>query len=151
MSYDMTVERLIDGTPEEVFDAFIDREAMKEWYAIQPDWETDVQSHDSTVGGRTTIVFGGAEKYREDVTYSVIDRPHRIVYREDMRRVSDGGGFLTEVTVTFVPQGDKTLLTLVQSGFHDAARRDAHQQGWPQFIDRFEQVVAKRRAAHGHP
>jgi uncharacterized protein YndB with AHSA1/START domain len=62
-----------------------------------------------------------------------------------MRRVSDDAGFVTQVTVTFVAQGDKTVLTLVQAGFHNSERRDAHQGGWPQFLDRFENVVAKRR------
>ena len=34
MSYELRVERLIDATPEEVFDAYTDPEAMKVWFTI---------------------------------------------------------------------------------------------------------------------
>jgi uncharacterized protein YndB with AHSA1/START domain len=147
VSYDMKLERLIDATPEEVFDAFTDRDAMKEWYTLDAGWAADVAAYDPRVGGRTTVVFGGEQKFREDITYVEIGRPHRLVYEEDMRRVADGAGYVTRVSVTFEAQDGKTLLTLVQEGFHVAERRDAHEQGWPQFINRLEQVIAKRRAA----
>jgi hypothetical protein len=35
-------------------------------------------------------------------------------------------------------------MTIVQTGFPDAAIRDDHQGGWPGFIDRLEQVVTQR-------
>jgi uncharacterized protein YndB with AHSA1/START domain len=143
----MRVERVIDATPEEVFDAFTDRDAMKEWYTLGDGWSADVPSYDPKVGGHTTVIFGGDEKFREDITYVEMDRPRRLVYEEDMRRVADGGGYVTRVTVTFDAQAGKTLLTLVQEGFHVAERRDAHTQGWPQFLTRLEAVVAARKAA----
>jgi uncharacterized protein YndB with AHSA1/START domain len=34
MSYDMKVERLIDASPEEVFDAYTNPEAQKVWFTI---------------------------------------------------------------------------------------------------------------------
>lgn len=145
MSYDLTLERLIDAAPEEVFDAFVDADAMKEWYRLEPGWDTEVPAHDPKVGGRTSVVFGGDEKYREDITYTELDRPNRIVYKEKMGRVVQGDFFVTEVTVTFVAQDSKTLLTLTQTGFEQKERRDAHVGGWPSFLDRLEQVVAKRR------
>jgi uncharacterized protein YndB with AHSA1/START domain len=147
MSYDLRLERLIDAAPEEVFDAFVDRDAMKDWYRLEPSWETDVPDHDPRVGGHTSVVFGGEEKYREDITYAELDRPSRIVYEEKMGRVVQGDFFVTRVVVTLEAQGTKTLLTLVQEGFHDEARRDAHQGGWPQFLDRLEHVVAARRTS----
>ena len=147
MTYDLTLERLIDATPEEVFDAFVDGDAIKEWYRIQPDWDTTVEACDARVGGKMSVIFGGDEKYREDAIYEEIDRPHRLVYEETMSRVAQGGSFTTRVTVTFEAQDGKTLLTLVQEGFHDKDRRDAHQGGWPQFLARLEAVVTERRAA----
>ena len=147
MTYDLKLERLIDGTPEEVFDAFIDGEAIKEWYRIQPDWQTEVLAAEGRVGGTMTVTFGAEEKYREEATYIELDRPRRIVYEEKMGRVADGASFTTTVTVTLERQDGKTLLTLVQEGFHVKERRDAHEQGWPQFLSRLDEVVAKRRAA----
>lgn len=148
MSHDLKLERLIDGTPDEAFDAFTEADAMSEWYKIDPNWTADLQAHDLRVGGTTTIVFGGPDqKFREDVTYTEVERPNRLVYSETMRRLPDEEGFTTTVTVTFETQDGKTLLTLVQAGFHDAGRRDAHQGGWPQFLDRLDKVVASRRTA----
>jgi uncharacterized protein YndB with AHSA1/START domain len=120
---------------------------MKDWYRLETAWETEVPDHDPRVGGHTSIVFGGDEKYREDITYTELDRPNRIVYEEKMGRVVQGDFFITRVIVTFEAQDGKTLLTLVQEGFQDEARRDAHQGGWPQFLERLEQVVQARRAS----
>jgi uncharacterized protein YndB with AHSA1/START domain len=145
MSYEMKVERLIDATPENVFDAFIDGDAIKDWYRLDPNWETSVEACDARVGGRTRVFFGGDEKYREDITYEVLERPHRIVYEEQMRRVEHEGTEATRVTVTFDAQDGKTLVTLVQSGFAQKERRDMHEQGWPQFLARLDEVLASRR------
>jgi len=147
MTYDLKVERLIDATPEEVFDAFVDDDAMKEWYRLQPDWTATVDSYDPKVGGTTSITFGGDEHYREDIAYTELDRPKRIAYTETMRRLPEGqGSMVTTVVVTFEAQGGKTLVTLEQLGFEDAARRDAHQGGWPQFLARLDEVVRARVA-----
>ncbi len=148
MTYDMRVERLIEATQEEVFDAFVDADAMKEWYKLEPGWTTSIESYDPRVGGTTSITFGGEERYREDVAYTDIDRPHRIVYTETMRRLEDASGsMVTTVVVTFEAQGEKTLVVLEQLGFESAERRDAHQGGWPQFLARLDGYLADRRAA----
>jgi len=147
MSYDLKVERLIDATPEEVFDAFVDGDAMKEWYRLFDDWEVTVGACDPRAGGHTSVTFGGDEKFREDITYAELDRPNRIVYEEKMSRVEQGDGFVTTVVVTFTPQDGKTLITLEQLGFESEERRDAHTQGWPQFLARLAEVVVERKAA----
>jgi uncharacterized protein YndB with AHSA1/START domain len=57
VSHDLTVERLLDATPEVAFDAFVDPNSQKELYAEAPDWlvESDCELR---VGGRWTITFG---------------------------------------------------------------------------------------------
>ena len=147
MSHDLKIEKLVDGTPDEVFDAFTQADAMLEWYVDNPGWEVEILSCDVRVGGTTSVRFGsGAEKYREDMTYSEVARPSRLVYDEDFV-MPDGSSFLTHITVTFEDQNGKTLLTIVQTGFPNAEQRDAHQGGWPNFLDRLEQVVIKGRAS----
>jgi len=145
MSHDLRIERLIDGTPDEVFDAFVDPDAMHEWYRDNPGWNVEVRSCDVRVGGTTIVAFGPDDKrYVEEMTYSEVARPSRLVYAE--RFVNpDGSAFDTLITLTLEAQNGKTLLTIVQTGFPDAGERDAHQGGWPGFIDRLERVVAARR------
>ncbi len=145
MSHDLRIEKLVDGTPDEVFDAFTDADAMREWYIDNPGWEVEILSCDLRVGGTTSVRFGsGAEKYREDMTYTEVERPARLVYDEDFV-MPDGSSFLTHITVTFEDQAGKTLMTIVQTGFPNVEQRDAHQGGWPGFLNRLEQVVTKAR------
>jgi uncharacterized protein YndB with AHSA1/START domain len=148
MSYDLRVERLLDGTPDEVFDAFTDEEAMLEWYQDNPGWQVEVLACDTSVGGSTIVWFGpgAGQRYVEEMTYTEVDRPGRLAYSE-IFRMPDGSNFETAITITFEAQDGKTLMTIVQTGFPNAEERDGHQAGWPGFIDRLERVVAKRRAA----
>ena len=46
------------------------------------------------------------------------------------------------VTVTFKPDGDGTLLTLLHEQFFDEDARDRHQQGWSGAIDKLEKLFA---------
>jgi uncharacterized protein YndB with AHSA1/START domain len=145
MSNDVRIERLLDGTPDEIFEAFTDPGAMLEWYQDNPGWNVEVRACDVRVGGTTIVAFGpGDERYIEEMTYSTVDRPSRIAYTE-VFRMPDGSSFTTEVAITFDAQDAKTLMTIVQTGFPNTEIRDAHQNGWPGFIDRLERVVAKRR------
>jgi uncharacterized protein YndB with AHSA1/START domain len=78
------------------------------------------------------------------MTYTEVAVPHRLAYDEKFV-MPDGSSFDTVITVTFDAQNGKTLVTIVQTGFPNAEQRDAHQGGWPNFIDRLEQVVVQRR------
>jgi hypothetical protein len=75
-----------------------------------------------------------------------VRRPYRLAYRSRFH-LPDGSSFDTDLVVTFEPRQGKTLLTIVQSGFERIEHRDAHQGGWPGFIDRLVRVVAARQAA----
>jgi uncharacterized protein YndB with AHSA1/START domain len=148
VSYDLRIERLIDGTPDEVFEAFTDADAMKIWYEDNPGWNVDVVACDLRVGGTTIVAFGpdGDAPYKEEMTYTDVVRPNRVAYDEKFV-MPDGSSFDTVITVTFDAQNGKTLMTIVQTGFPNTEHRDAHQGGWPGFIDRLERVVTARRAA----
>lgn len=146
MSHDLRVERLLDGTPDEVFDAFTDPDAMLEWYQDNPGWNVEVCACDVRVGGTTIVAFGpGDDRYTEHMTYTEVARGQRLVYNERFG-FPDGNGYDTIVTITFETQDGKTLVTIVQTGFPSTVERDGHQSGWPGFIDRLERVVAKRRS-----
>jgi uncharacterized protein YndB with AHSA1/START domain len=147
MSYDLRIERLLDGTPDEIFDTFVDPVAIKEWYQLRSDWEVAVLSCDARTGGTTSVEFGSPNegwKCREDMTYTVVERPGKLAYNQVF--TSGDESYHTVVTFTFEPQDSKTLLTLVETGYPNAEERDAHENGWPGFIDRLEQVAIARRA-----
>lgn len=152
MSYDLHVERLMDATREEAFDAFLAREAIEDWYRVEPQWHAEVVAYDARVGGTTSVVFADPQvgwSCREDMTYRELTRPDRIVYDQLFTATKDSqsNAYETMVTVTFTEQDGKTLLSLSETGYPEASERDAHANGWPAFLDRLERVVMDRRAA----
>ncbi len=144
MTYDLRIERLIDATPEAVFDAFVDPEAQKVLYDNEEERDWTVESElDLRVGGTWTIVFGkvGEVPFRETNTFTDVDRPRRLVFTSTMFKGKYGGSFDTTVTVTFEDREGKTLLTIFQTGFENREERDMIQGGWPSIIDALERVI----------
>ena len=146
MSHDLRVERWFDATPEEVFDAYTDPAAQREWYQDQPGWIVQAEC-DLRVGGRWTVAFGppGAEPYRETNVFEQVDRPGRLVYTSRVT-MPDGPSFDTGIEVTFQERDGRTQMTIVHTGFTNAELRDDHRGGWPGFLDRLERVVDARVA-----
>lgn len=144
MSHDLTVERLLDATPEVAFDAFVDPDAQMELYADAPDWVVESQC-DLRIGGRWTITFGapGSEPARETNVFEEIDRPRCLVFRSTMR-MPDGSRLDTRITVTFELERGKTRMRLVQSGFPTAELRDGFENGWGSILDGLERLVQAR-------
>jgi uncharacterized protein YndB with AHSA1/START domain len=141
MSFDVRIERLLDTTPETAFDRWVDPVFMSRWYAPQEGWVAEAAS-DARVGGAWSATFGpaGGERWREHGVYTEVDRPHRLEYT-CIFTFPDGRSFETRVTVTFEARDGKTLLTLVDAGFPSEEMRNAHQNGWPGFIDAFERTL----------
>jgi uncharacterized protein YndB with AHSA1/START domain len=147
VTYDLRLERLINATPEEVFDAFTDPKAQQEWYQDQPGWVVDATC-ELRPGGRWVVAFGppNAAPYRESAVFTEVKRPLRVAYKSTFH-MPDGRSFDTTLVVTFEARQGKTLLTIVQSGFEREQDRNDHQGGWPGFLERLERVVAARKAA----
>ena len=146
MSHDLRVERWFDATPEEVFDAYTDPAAQREWYQDQPGWIVQAEC-DLRVGGQWTVAFGppGAEPYRETNVFKQVDRPRRLVYTSRVT-MPDGSSFDTGMEVTFQERDGRTQMTIVHTGFPSAKLRDDHRGGWSGFLDRLEWVVDARVA-----
>ena len=144
MSHDLHVERWFDATPEEVFDAYTDPAAQREWDQDQPGWIVQAEC-DLRVGGRWTVAFGppGAEPYRETNVFKQVDRPRSLVYTSRVT-MPDGSSFDTGMEVNFQERDGRTQMTIVHTGFPRAELRDDHQGGWPGFLDRLERIVDVR-------
>ena len=154
MTYDLTIERVIDAPPDVVFDAFVDPAAQEFLYGDEDEPTWTVRSElDLRVGGMWTIEFGraGEEPYRETNVFTEIDRPRRLAFDSTMAMGEDGrrkGGrdFRTQLVVTFEDRDGKTLITIVQTGFEHQEDRDGVQGGWGSILDALERVVARRVA-----
>ena len=146
MSHDLRVERLIDATPEEVFEAYTNPEAQKIWFTIlNPDMIVENEV-DLRVGGEWMITWGFTreEMFRETNVFEVVDRPHRLVSKSSYT-APDGSILETDVEVKFRDEGGKTLMTVVQSGFVDEGLRDfLADKAWIGAFDRLNAYFAAK-------
>ena len=145
MSYELRLERLYDASPEVVFDAFTDPATQVELHGLdQRGWKIHRAETDLRVGGTATYVMGpeGEEPDTETRVFTVIDRPHRLVFTHSMQIAEwDGRRVDTEMTITFEDRDGKTLLTKVQTGFESEEDRDAFMGGWPTYLETLKGVV----------
>jgi hypothetical protein len=58
----------------------------------------------------------------------------------------DGSRLDTRVEVAFEPEGGKTRMTLVQTGFPTAEMRDEYGSGWASILDALGRVATTRVA-----
>jgi uncharacterized protein YndB with AHSA1/START domain len=148
VTYELRIERVIDGPRESVFDAFVDPGAQRLLYGDPetPGWSVTSQLA-LQLGGKWTIDFGKPQLFnRETNVFTEIDRPRRLVFDSTMYIAEQGHSFDTKLVVTFEERGASTLATIIQSGFERREDRDTIKGGWPSILDALEDLVAGRIA-----
>ena len=146
MTYELRVERLIAATPEEVFEAYTNPEAMKIWFQLLGEPMIVENEVDLRVGGKWVSAWGFTpdQLFRETNVFEVVDRPHRLVSKST-GSTPDGLTLDTDVEVTFQEQDGKTLMTVVQRGFPEEEMKDFFAtQAWIGAFDRLEAYFATR-------
>jgi uncharacterized protein YndB with AHSA1/START domain len=146
MSLDVEVARLIDATPEEVFDAFTGPEGQDAFYGQDdPGWIVR-SGCDLRVGGVWTMEFGPSPRqlYRHRHVFEVIERPRRLLLASTETRL-DGSSFHTKLEFTFEARDGKTLMTMTQRGFPTAELREEHERGVPNALARLERLIELSR------
>ena len=149
MTNELRVERLIAATPEEVFEAYTDPEAMKIWFQLLGAPMIVEVEVDLRVGGKMVAAWGFApdQLFRETNLFEVVDRPHRIVAKST-GSTPDGETLDTDVEVLFQERDGKTLMTVIQTGFPDEETRDFFATtAWIGAFDRIEAYFATRIVA----
>jgi uncharacterized protein YndB with AHSA1/START domain len=145
MRLDVEFARLIDATPDEIFDAFTEPDGQEAFYGQDdPGWI--VESHcDLRVGGVWTVEFGPSrpELYRHRHVFEMIERPRRLVLASTETRL-DGSSVHTKLEFTFEAEGGKTLMAMVQKGFPTIELRDEHERGVPNAFARLAKLIRAR-------
>ena len=135
-----TIEReiFIEATPEVVFDVISQPEHMQQWFPDEADYEL-------VEGATGTIRFGDPEAGGAIEPFTVVEvsYPTRFAFRW-----IQPPGLL--VTFTLASARGGTLLTLVESGFHEMGWDDAtieatyadHVAGWDELLPRVVPYIA---------
>ena len=130
-----------------VFDTFVDPDTQEELHGSdQEGWTVHRSETDISVGGTSTIVMGpdGKEPDTETRVYSVVDRPHRLVFRYGMKVADLGRTIDTEITITFEDRDGGTWFTMVETGFEREEDRDGFMEGWPEYLETLGRILKAR-------
>jgi uncharacterized protein YndB with AHSA1/START domain len=154
VTYDLTIERLLDAPPDLVFDTIVDPAYQEDIFAdLVEGWTVRRFEIDLRVGGTWTVEYGprdgsGPSDMITNV-FTQIDRPRRLDYDVTMF-VSEWDRTVTyHETIAFEDQGGKTLVSLVESGFETEADRDAFESGTPTWLESVQRVAEARAAEAG--
>src|SRR5580704_3491902 len=134
----LQVRRVFDASPEELFDAWFEREQWQAW--IGPEGcQCDVPVLEPKVGGRYRILMhltDGREIPVEGV-FQTVDRPRALVFTWGW--ALSGGS--TTVRLTFKAVEGGTELTLIHEGLPTAEAREGHGKGWNSALNKLARYV----------
>ena len=121
---EVKIERTIPAPCAEVFEAWLDPKVPgTTWNAA------DKFILDPKVDGLFYWSMKGTAHYGR---FTEIERPGTIKHTWMSPNTS---GLESTVTLTFQPQGENTLMTIVHSGLPDTEQARGHEKGWTYFID----------------
>ncbi|MGA7362183.1 MAG: SRPBCC domain-containing protein [Candidatus Dormiibacterota bacterium] len=147
----IVIERTLHASPEQVFDAFADRDQLTKWWWPN-DFTCPAAEVDLRVGGRYRLAMEWPDSIPDEARFShslvgeyyEIDRPHRLVMSG--RAVNDEQGelFATLIEVTLEARDEGTALTIRQSYFEPMPPAEAMggaEQGWCEQLDKLERLL----------
>jgi uncharacterized protein YndB with AHSA1/START domain len=132
----VVVRRTIAATAEELFDAWLDPEAMAIW--MRPgSIQTTVAKVDPTVGGRYEIMMRSAtETYPHTGVYRVINRPRQLAFTWISRGTEERESL---VTVEFVARDAGTEVIVMHEQL-PAGAAPSHTDGWTSALARLDEA-----------
>jgi uncharacterized protein YndB with AHSA1/START domain len=135
----LTIKRRFNAPPAKVYTAWTDPQMIARWFGPAGVERVEAES-DLRVGGHYSIAMH-VPGDRHDVlgVYREIVPNQKLVYTWAWKSTPERDSL---VTVTFKPDGEGTMLTLLHEHFFDADARDRHQHGWAGAIDKLEKLLA---------
>jgi uncharacterized protein YndB with AHSA1/START domain len=101
---------------------------------------------DPRIGGRFHVAFSTPDGEQHDVSgvYKEVVPEEKLVFSWAWRTTLERE---SQVTLTFRPDGDGTVLILTHEQFFDAPARDRHHRGWNGCLDRLEHYILEEALA----
>jgi uncharacterized protein YndB with AHSA1/START domain len=140
----LTLRRTYNAPREKVFQAWIDPQALKQWYAPSDAFKTPVAQTDPKVGGRYRIEMIDPEGKRHCVVgrYEEVKPPERLVFTWAWEQDEHGTGDDTVVTLEFRDLGGRTELILTHERFASEKAREMHEHGHGGCLERLARFLA---------
>jgi uncharacterized protein YndB with AHSA1/START domain len=136
----LTLVRKFNATPEKVWRALTQPEALKQWMAPSDEFSIPLAEADVRVGGRYHLIMKSPDGEEHDVSgvYREVVAHRRLVYTWAWKSTPERESL---VTWELRAAGGGTELTLRHEQFADEESRDKHQHGWTGCIARLERFL----------
>lgn len=133
----VVVRRTIAAPAEDIFDAWLDPEALSEW--MRPGTIKRSQARtDARVGGKyEVLMFGESGEILHHGVYRQIDRPRRLVFTWHS---PFAGEQETLVTVDFIAQADQRTEVIVTHEQLPEEARASHSRGWTSGLQHLDEA-----------
>ncbi|HEX4026347.1 MAG TPA: SRPBCC domain-containing protein [Rhizomicrobium sp.] len=134
----LQVRRVFAASPEELFDAWFEREQWQAW--IGPEGcQCEVPLLEPRVGGRYRIQMhlSDGREIPVEGEFKTVDRPRTLVFTWGWA-LSEGS---TLVRLAFKPVEGGTELTLIHEGLPTAEAREGHGKGWNSALNKLSRYV----------
>jgi uncharacterized protein YndB with AHSA1/START domain len=134
---ELTITRTFAAPRTLVFRVWTQPEHFTQWLGAK-DFVTTFCQMDVRSGGTYQACIQspqGSDHWMQGVYHEIIE-PERLVFTFAWLDEDGQPKHETLVTVTFVEQGDRTLMTFHQAIFESTESRNLHQSGWDECFDR---------------
>ena len=139
----LALTRTYDASPEAVWRAWTDPEALKVWFKPEDAFTIAAAEADVRVGGRFRIrmISGEGEEHEASGVYREVIPNRKLVMTWRWKSAPEEESLLG---VTFRPSGRGTELELKHEGFVEIDERISHEEGWKGSLALLERHLAPR-------
>jgi uncharacterized protein YndB with AHSA1/START domain len=141
----LTVSRSYAATPERVWRAWTDAQALAQWFRPDASFSVPIAEAEVRVGGRFRILMVAADGAEFEVSgvYREVVRERRLVMTWNWKQQP---GHESLLTVELRPEGEGTRLDLRHEGFLDFENRPTHEQGWNGALDKLATLLKESQS-----
>jgi uncharacterized protein YndB with AHSA1/START domain len=136
------VETRVEAPPEVVFEYFTDPKKYVRWMGVDADLDPRPE-------GEYTLTMPAG--HTATGRYLLVDPPRRLTFTFGWNDSPDVPPGSSRVEVTFVPDGEATIVRLRHSGLPNDQQREMHRQGWTQYLGRLSVAGAGGDPGPGDP
>jgi len=139
------ISRNYGVTPEKVWRAWTDPQALSQWFGhAKP--ETTLAEVDLRVGGRYRIAFAGSTGEMNEVSgvYQEVVPNRRLVFTWAFKSTPER---VSRVSIDLTQQAGGTELRFVHDRFYNEEARDKHEWGWQHGFANLDALM-QRTAQH---
>jgi uncharacterized protein YndB with AHSA1/START domain len=130
----VVVRRTIAASPEDLFDAWLDPEAVAIWMRPNAIRSTTAKIEPRVGGSYEIVMRSETETYPHTGRYREIDRPRRLVFTWCSRGTEQQE---TLVTVDFIARDDRTEVVVTHERLAENAR-PSHANGWTSGLEHLD-------------